>query len=84
MEDLNTPEYLLKIQEQLCANLDRIEEAPSVQFHDAGRDHPARPSPIPSPRTRFTRAGIEWRRCHRAARVAGSCQEHHRSVRAGP
>ena len=84
MEDLNTPEYLLKIQEQLCANLDRIEEAPSVQFHDAGRDHPARPSPIPSPRTRFTRAGIEWRRCHRAARMARSYQEPHHSGQVEP
>ena len=44
----------------------------------------ARPSPIPSPCTQFTRAGIEWRRCHRAACMARSHQEHHRSVRAGP
>ena len=42
----------------------------------------ARPSLIPSPCTRFTRAGIEWRRCHRAACMARPYQEHHRSVRA--
>ena len=44
--------------------------------------HSARPSPIPSPCTQFTRARIEWRRCHRAACMARSYQEHHRSVRA--
>ena len=44
----------------------------------------ARPSPIPSPCTQFTRAGIEWRRCHGAACMARSYQEHHRSVRAAP
>ena len=48
------------------------------------RDEWARPSPIPSPCTQSTRAGIEWRRCHRAACMARSYQEHHRSVRAGP
>ena len=42
----------------------------------------ARPSPIPSPCTQFARTGIEWRRCHRAACMARSYQEHHRSVRA--
>ena len=42
----------------------------------------ARPSPIPSPCAQFTRAGIEWRRCHRATCMARSYQEHHRSVRA--
>ena len=44
----------------------------------------ARPSPIPSPCTQLTRAGIEWRRCHRAACMARPYQMHHRSVRAGP
>ena len=42
----------------------------------------ARLSPIPSPCTQSTRA--EWRRCHRAACMARSYQEHHRSVRVGP
>ena len=41
----------------------------------------ARPSPIPSPCTQSTRAGIEWRRCQRAACMA---REHHRLVRAEP
>ena len=45
-------------------------------------DVQARPSPIPSPCTHFTHAWIEWRRCHRAACMARSYQEHHRSVRA--
>ena len=50
--------------------------------HVYGRLGEARPSPIPSPCTQFTRARIEWRRCHRAACMARSYQEHHRSVRA--
>ena len=50
----------------------------------AGDEVQARPSPIPSPCTQFTRTGIKWRRCHRAACMARSCQEHHRSVRAEP
>ena len=44
----------------------------------------ARPLPIPFPCTQSTRAGIAWRRCHRAAGMARSYQEHHRSVRARP
>ena len=44
----------------------------------------ARPSPIPSPCTQFTRAGIEWRRCHRAACMARAYKEHHRSGQAEP
>ena len=49
----------------------------------ASEEMAARPSPIPFPCAQLTRAGIEWRRCHRAACMARSYQEHHRSVRAG-
>ena len=44
----------------------------------------ARPSPIPSPCTRFTRAGIEWRRCHRAVCMARPYKEPHHSGQAEP
>ena len=44
----------------------------------------ARPSRIPSLCTHFTRAGIEWRRCHRAACMARPYQEPHHSGQAEP
>ena len=45
---------------------------------------PARPSLIPSLCTRFTRAGIEWPRCHRAACMARPHKEPHHSGQAEP
>ena len=44
----------------------------------------ARPSPILSPCTQSTRAGIEWRRCHRAACMARPHKEPHHSGQAEP
>ena len=42
----------------------------------------ARPSLIPALRTSFTRAGIEWCRCHRAVCMARPYGEPHHSGRA--
>ena len=44
----------------------------------------ARPSLIPSLCTHFTRAGIEWLRCHHAARMVRPYKEPHHSGQAEP
>ena len=77
----NTPQddFSTKKKRDLLSFLQIVEEgATAVPLRTA------RPSPSPSPCTQFTRAGIEWRRCHRAACMARSYQEHHRAVRAEP
>ena len=50
----------------------------------AEQEEKARPSLIPSLCTRFTRAGIEWPRCHRAACMARPHKEPHHSGQAEP
>ena len=44
----------------------------------------ARPSLIPSLCTHFTRAGIEWRRCHHAVCMTRPYKEPHHSGQAEP
>ena len=44
----------------------------------------ARPSLIPPLRTQFTRAGIEWRRCQHAVRMAWPHKAPHHSGQAEP
>ena len=61
---------------------DGLRQRPSVLLARSLRPAAPRPSLIPSLCTHSTRARIEWRRCHRAACMARSYQEHHRSVRA--
>ena len=46
--------------------------------------HSARPSPIPSLCTQFTRARIEWRRRHHAVCMARPLREPHHSGQAEP
>ena len=75
---------LTVLSERLARTGEGLRDALQTEVVERRAEAQARPSLIPSLCTTFTRAGIEWRRCHHAVCMTRPCKEPHHSGQAEP